>query len=1712
MPSIAERAAALSPDRLALLQRRLAVKQTQSATPQRITRRSGNGPAPLSFGQERMWFIDQLQSGSPAYNVPAILPLPEPLDVPLLKRCLTEIVRRHEVLRTTFHHNGNEVVQKVDAAPDVAFEILSVEDAPDQAGALTRLCGDEFRRPFDLARGPLLRAVLIRLGAVEPPQNRLLLTMHHIVSDAWSMQLLLAELRALYAAYAAGLASPLPDLAIQYADFAEWQREWLRGQARDQLLSYWKRHLAGAPALLNLPTDRPRPALSSMRGAMQTLKLPAPTVAKLKAIGNAQHCTLFMTMLAVFAVLLHRYTDEHDLVIGTPIANRGRSELEPLIGFFLNTLALRVDASGDPSFTEFLKRVREVTLGGFAHQDLPFEVLVKELQPSRNLSANPLFQVMFVLQNQQPGSASELATPGDDDGDEPTEREHDTTFGISRFDLTLGWTEAADALEGMFEYSTDLFDPATIKRMAEHLRVLAEAAAEGPDLRLSQLPLLTEGERGRSGAWNATAAPYPEQLCIHHLFENRAREAPEATALVFGNVVVSYGELDRRANQLAHYLQDLGVGPESIVGLFVERSVEMIVGLLAILKAGAAYLPLDPDHPAERLAFMMRDAGIDVVLSRQPLISQLPPAVPRCVAIDGDWPQIGRCSEDPPTSAVGPDNAAYVIYTSGSTGWPKGVIVPHRGAVNVAQAAVETFAIKPRDRILQFASLNFDASIFELLMWLWGGATLCLASREDLLPGPPLLRTIRANDVTVLGIPPSALAMVPIEPLETLRLIIVMGEACPAELAMRWRAVVGRVFNAYGPTETSMWVTGTDLDGSSPVTIGRPIANSRIHILDRHLNPVPVGVVAEIYVAGVGMGRGYLRRPALTAERFVPSPFAEGQGERLYRTGDLARYLPGGEIELVGRCDHQVKIRGYRIELGEVESVLCRHPAVRHAAVVAIDTPQDGKTLVAYVVAPEIPEPAATELRRFVRQTLPDYAVPSAFVLLDALPLTPSGKIARDALPRPKLQNAEADSQTAPQDSRVQQTMARIWADVLRVAQVGVDDNFFDVGGHSLMAVQIISRVRDTFDVELSLHNMFDAPTVRLLSAVVEANLKTGLTAATGAREGAHPMAPAPERSPALAIARHAAAPASTYPLSYAQERMWFIERVQPGQSTYNIPHRLALAEPLDVAAAERALAEMVCRHETLRTTFASDRDSAVQVVAPAGPVTLPVVDLRSVPPDYRWRVAADIATTETDRPFDLIRGPLFRAMVVRWHDQWSELLLTIHHIVTDGWSLSVFSQELTALYEAFRTGRPSALREPALQYRDYVTWQRDHLQGATLDRLLSFWRSQLGGVAALRLPIDHPRPSVPTNVGAQRQFAIAPDVMARLRQISQQCGTTMFVVTLAAFKLLLSRYSRQTDIVVGTAVANRNRSEHEAILGLFVNSLVLRTDLSGAPSFLAMVDRVREVTLQALEHQDLPFERIVAELTPERVLGANPIFQVFFAHNGLANDAANAGAAEPSTEHFPGTAKFDLNLQLFETAGRTLGLVEYSVALFDASTIDGMIEDFCLLLDAVAAAPDQAISALPPLASSIKATRSPQGSEHDQAPPAEPARTASRRNVVAPADPMEHAVAEIWSDVLGLKEISVADDFFELGGHSLQVIRVLSRLRDVLGVELQVAQFFSAPTVAGIAALIMQQREPDGPAAQAAQSVSDGEVALGAAIVSLGEDAGATAQTRLSP
>ncbi|MET0396105.1 MAG: amino acid adenylation domain-containing protein [Longimicrobiaceae bacterium] len=1042
----------------------------EAAPPIEPARRGG--PVPLSFAQERLWFLGQLGTDTAAYVIPGALRLRGVLDAAALAGSLAEIVRRHEALRTTFAFVDGRPVQVVSppGGLDLPATDLSGLPAEEREDAMLRLAREQTARPFDRARGPLFRARLVRLAAEE---HVLLMVVHHVVADGWSMGVLFGEMSALYAALSRGEASPLAPLPVQYADFALWQRKWLSGAVLERQLAWWRGRLAGAPPLLALPTDRPRPPVQRFRGALVYRWLPDALAGDARALARREGATPFMVFLAAFQALLARYSGQDDVSVGTQAAGRTRAETEGLIGFFVNTLVLRCDLSDDPGFGALLARAREAALGAHAHQDVPFDRVVEALEPERTLSYTPLFQAQLVFQN-VPGLAVEL--PG------VSIAGVDVDQGTNKFDLSLYVQETHRGTRITLGYDTDLFDAATAERMLARLELLLAGAAADPARPVSTLPLLDAAERAEVvHAWNRTAAEYPRGACLHSLFEAQVRRAPDAVALRFLGRSMTYGELDRRANRLAGWLRRRGVGPEATVGICMERGFEMMVAVLGILKAGGAYVPVDPLFPADRIAFTLGDAGVRTVLTQASVRDSVPAGL-EALRLDADAGLLAGEAETAPEVAVDPASLAYVLYTSGSTGRPKGVLVAHRGMVNLVVDQARVFGCGPGDRVLHFAPLHFDASAAEIFMALGSGAAVVLGTREAVLPGPELVRLLREERVTNAKFTPSALAALPEAELPDLRVVLAGGEAVPAELVRRWGP--GRAFwNVYGPTENSVRISfgvcRPDEDRIPP--IGRPLANVRAYVLDRHLEPVPPGIPGELYSAGDGVTRGYLGRPDLTAERFLPDPFGAAGG-RLYRTGDLARWRADGELEYIGRTDFQVKIRGFRIEPGEVEAVLARHPAVHECAVVARDEGR-GPYLAGYVVAVGGAHPTTAELRAFLRERLPEYMVPPGIVLLDAIPLGPSGKLDRRALPAPSLE-AEAGF-VAPREG-LQEAIAAVWSAVLGVDRVGAADNFFEIGGHSLLLVKLHARLREALGREVAIVDLFRFPTVASLAAHLE--------------------------------------------------------------------------------------------------------------------------------------------------------------------------------------------------------------------------------------------------------------------------------------------------------------------------------------------------------------------------------------------------------------------------------------------------------------------------------------------------------------------------------------------------------------------------------------------------------------------------------------------------
>ena len=1040
MSDFSERIARLSPEVRAELERRLQ-EADPSAGSQPIGRRAGGGPVPLSFAQQRLWVLDRLDPGKPYFNIPEALRIRGALDIGALARALETIRERHEVLRSVFTLADGNPVQTVtpyEPSPPRVIDLGALPEAAHDA-ELMRLVEAEAAQPFDLERGPLLRILLLRL---KDDVHFLLFTAHHIVFDGWSRDIFFSELASLYEAYRAGRPSPLPPLTIQYADFALWQREWLRGSVLEEQLSYWKRQLEGAPAVLELPTSRPRPPIQTFRGATESIVLSRPLKDAIRSLGQREGATLFMTMLAAFNVLLQRYSGREDIVLGSPVAGRNRSDIEGLIGFFVNTIVFRSDLSGDPTFRELLGRVREVAIGAYAHQDLPFEKLVEELNPERTLSHSPLFQVMMTFQTAsgaQPRLGSLSLTP------------IGVAYETANYDLTLSIAENPDGLRMSLQYNTDLFEAWSAHGMLVNLEVLLEAIAKEPDRRLSQLPILTAPERERLLVeWNRTEAEYPRETTVHRMFEGQVERTPDAVAVEFEGKRLTYGELNGRSNQLARHLRSLGVGPEVLVALCLERSLDMVVALFGILKAGGAYLPLDPNYPDERLAFMLEDAKPPVVVTDRRLAKKLPGRGARMVLLDGDRARVSREDAGNAALEILPENPAYVLYTSGSSGKPKGVVVPHRAVVNFLTSMRERPGIGSRDTLLAVTTLSFDIAGLELYLPLTVGASVVLASREVASSGPRLLEALVKSGATVMQATPSTWRMM-VEagwsgksPLK----VLCGGEALPRDLANQLLARATSVWNLYGPTETTIWSTLHRVSAENgPVPIGRPIANTKIYLLDARREPVPVGVPGEIHIGGAGVTRGYLHRPDLTAEKFVPDPFSGEAEARLYRTGDLGRYRPDGDIEYVGRLDEQVKLRGFRLEPGEIEAALITHPSVRDAVVVVREREGD-RRLVAYLVGNREDVPRTADLRTFLKKTLPDPMIPSFFVLLEAFPRTPNGKIDRKALPDPGYVRPELERKyVAPRDP-LELQLTQIWEKVLGVEPIGTRDDFVTKMGY----------------------------------------------------------------------------------------------------------------------------------------------------------------------------------------------------------------------------------------------------------------------------------------------------------------------------------------------------------------------------------------------------------------------------------------------------------------------------------------------------------------------------------------------------------------------------------------------------------------------------------------------------------------------------------------
>jgi len=1472
-----------------------------------------DGRLPLSFAQQRLWFLEQLGELGSTYHIPKRLRLRGELDRAALSRALDGVVARHEALRTTFTETGGVPEQRI-APPDVGFLLVDhdLEGRPDAHAELERLMVEEVREPFDLERGPLVRGRLIRLAADD---HVLLITMHHIVGDGWSSGVLFKELSALYAGYREGREVELPVLPVQYADYAVWQRRWVEGEVLQQQADYWTRTLAGAPELFEVATDRPRPAEQDHAGAQLRLELDETLTAGLRALSRRHGTTLFMTLLAGWAVVLGRLSGQDDVVIGTPTAGRGRREIEGLIGFFVNTLALRMDLSGSPTVAELLGRVRERTAEAQRNQDIPFEQVVERVDPVRSLAHNPLFQVLFVWQGAAGGeglSLPGLAVDGVEEGPLAT---------TAKFDLALALWEG-DRIAGSVTYATSLFERATVERYVGYLRRVLEEMVADDGQRVERLALMPAGERRRVvEEWNRTEADYPGESCIHELIEAQVERTPEATAVIFEGEHVTYAELNRRSNRLAHHLRGLGVGPDARVALCVDRSVEMVVGLLAVLKAGGAYVPLDPGLPAERLAYMLADSAPAAVLVQTELRDRVAGAGVPVLELDAATPAWSSESEaNLERGVLTSAHLAYVIYTSGSTGRPKGVMNTHRSVAGLLAASQEMWKLGAGDVVLQNIPYSFDVSVRELFWPLAAGGRVVLPRPGGHRDIAYVIETIARERITTASVAASTLPVFLGHPevaaCADLARVLSGGDALTPALVERFYARLpnATLYHMYGPTETTVAVTGGPSRPGEPngrVSMGRPVANTRAYVLDERGEPVPVGVAGELCIGGAQVARGYLGAPEQTAERFVADPFGGEPGGRLYRTGDLVRWLAAGTLEFLGRTDQQVKVRGYRIEPGEIEARLVEHAGVRDAAVVAREDTGE-KRLVAYVVGDE--QATADVLRAHLGATLPEHMVPAAFVRMDRLPLLHNGKLDRNALPAPEGDAFAVREYEAPVDE-TEAALAGIWAEVLHVERVGRHDNFFELGGHSLLAVQVISRVRQALAVEVALGSLFTRP--------VLAEFARGLE--TAARAELPPVVPVPREG--------------RIPLSFAQQRLWFLEQLGGLGSAYHMRTGRRLRGELDRAALGRALDGLVARHEALRTVFAQVNGAPEQRIAP------PDAGFHLAEHDLAGRADAHaqlgrLLAAEAETPFDLERGPLIRGLLVRLAEDDHVLVLTMHHIVTDGWSMGVLTRELAALYAAHHQGRDAGLPALPVQYADYAVWQRRWVEGDVLRQQAEYWTETLAGAPELlALPADHPRPALLDPAGARLEVVLDEALTARLKALSRRHGATLFMTLLAGWAAVLARLSGQDDVVVGTPAAGRGRREIEGLIGFFLNTLALRVDLSGSPTVAELLGRVKQRTLAAQAHQDIPFEQVVELADPARSLSRTPLFQVLFTwQNTPPGEALSlpglevgpVGAAAQAVD-----AKYDLSLTLREAGDRIVGGVTYATALFERDTVE---------------------------------------------------------------------------------------------------------------------------------------------------------------------------------
>ncbi|MHC5933218.1 non-ribosomal peptide synthetase [Nostoc sp.] len=1498
----------------------------------------------LSPQQKRLWL---LQQESKVYYAHCAIILEGNLKVEVLQAALAQVINIHEILRTTFHRTrGLKIpIQIISNMAEVTLDTLHLSSIPeygwgnreDSELELETLFQSAIQQSFDWEQEPLLKKSLVKLSL---NQHLLLISLPSLCADARTLQILMRDLSCCYAACLQG--KELSDTPLQYVDIAQWQNELLAADDPEAESDYWQKLDFSILNTLKFPLlHKPEEKLEFYPKFLNR-QIYRELAAKIEAIAHQYQTSTSVFFLACWQILLWRLTEQSSLIIGVACNSRNNyEELQDSLGLLVKYLPLPCHLEDNYKFSQILTTVEESIDEISESQDRFSWERISELNV--NDSDVPFFPVCFEFE-----SYSDKYTAGD------------VSFSISkqyacvdRFKVKLCCFYRDDSLSYEVHYDANVFAEKDIQRLASQFQTLLASVVKNPSGAIASFDILSPMEREQLLVeLNNTKTAALQYQCIHHWFESQCDRTPDAVAVVCEDQRLTYSELNNRANQLAHHLRSQGVRPEVLVGICVERSLEMVVGVWGILKAGGAYLPLDPAYPKERLAFILEESCAPVLLTQQRLLSILPEHNAELLCLDSDWERIAQESTYNPISETTSENLAYVIYTSGSTGKPKGTLIPHRGLVNYLTWCTQAYTIEQGEGTTVHSTLAFDLTITGLF------SPLLVGRRVELIPEDQSIESLgnalrNGLNYSLVKITPAQLQLLqkqlsPSEAAGRTRAFIIGGENLLAENIAFWQnfAPDTILVNEYGPTETVVGCCVYQVPlGNRPlgsIPIGRPIANTELYVLNQYHQPVPIGVPGELYIGGAGLARGYFNRPELTAQKFIPNPFSQEEGTRLYKTGDLVVYRLDGNLEFLGRIDHQVKVRGFRIELGEIEGLLRQHPRVRETVVMAREDVPGDQRLVAYVLSEPDATPIPSELRSYLKQHLPEYMLPSAFVLMDALPLTTNGKVDRRALPAPDQTRPELQETFVAPSTPIQQMLAGIWAQILGLEKVGIHDDFFELGGHSLLATQVISQIRKVFQQELPLRCLFEQPTI--------ARLAKGIEKATKAGNGL-------ETANIERISR-----SQKLPLSFAQQRLWFLAQLEPNSPLYNIPAAIRLQGQLNLGALKQSFKEILRRHEALRTNFQTIEGQPVAIISSVTSLPLPIFDISELPSNQQQAEVRKLADKEAQRLFDFNSDLLLRVRLLRLSEQEHIMLLTMHHIASDGWSIGVLVREVRALYQAFCSGQPSPLPELPIQYADFAVWQRQWLQGEVLKAQLAYWKQQLGSnLPVMQLPTTRSRTEVKTNRGATQSFLIPSNISQQLQALSRQQGVTLFMTLLAGFQILLQRYTSQDDIVVGTDVANRNQAEIESLIGFFVNLLVLRTDLSGNPTFEELLKRVRSITLGAYAHQDLPFDQLVKALQPERNLSNTPpLFQVLFVfQNAPMPPLELPGLTLSLLEVENKIARFDLALFITETEQGILGKWQYNSDLFDATTITRMTENFQTLLNSIVSQPDARIGNL---------------------------------------------------------------------------------------------------------------------------------------------------------